>query len=91
VNERESSSSVQHVSAKEHALRNERKQKELQGLQDGAITEEQREEWKARNRKAAQDAKAKGPDKEPLAVKRPRSIRVASLEELPASFTAAKS
>ncbi len=65
--------------------------KELQDLQDGAITEEQREEWKARNLKAAQDEKAKVLDKEPPAARPPRSVRVASLEELPASFTAAKS
>ncbi len=56
-----------HVSAKEHALSNERKQRELQDLQDGVITEEQRKEWKARNLKAAQDEKAKGPDTEPPA------------------------
>jgi hypothetical protein len=87
----ESSSSVAYVSAEEHALSNERKRKELQDLQGGAITEEQREEWKARNRKAAQDVKAKVPDKEPPATRPPRSIRVASLQELPASFTAAKS
>jgi hypothetical protein len=87
----ESSSSVAYVSAEEHALSNERKRKELQDLQGGAITEEQREEWKARNRKAARDAKAKGPDKELSAVKPPRNVRVASLKELPASFTAAKS
>ncbi len=92
ANGRESSSSVQHIWARKHALSNERKQKELQDLQDGAITEEQMEEWKARNNlKATQDEKAKVPDKEPLAARPPRSIRVASLEELPASFTAAKS
>jgi hypothetical protein len=48
LNAKESSSSVQHESAKEHALSNERKQKELQHLQDGEITEEQRKEWKVR-------------------------------------------
>jgi hypothetical protein len=40
----ESSSSVQHVSVEEHALSNERRRKELQDLQGGTITEEQREE-----------------------------------------------
>jgi hypothetical protein len=43
------------------------------------------------NLKAVQDKKAKIPDKEPPVAKPPRSIRVASLEEMPASFTAAKS
>jgi hypothetical protein len=66
-NERESSSSVQHGSAKEHALSNERKQKELQDLQDGVITEEQRKEWKARRLKAAQDENSKCLVKEPPA------------------------
>ncbi len=43
LNAKESSSSVQHVSVKEHALSNERKQKELKDhLQDGVITEVQR-------------------------------------------------
>jgi hypothetical protein len=88
---KESSSSVAHASAEEHTLSNERKHKELQDLQGGAITEGHREEWKARSLKAAQDKKAKVLDKEPPAAKSPRSIRFASLEEMPASFTAAKS
>jgi hypothetical protein len=53
----ESSSSVAHASADEHALSNERKRKELQDLQGGAITEEHREEWKAKNLKAVQTRK----------------------------------
>jgi hypothetical protein len=40
----ESSSSMMHASAKEHALSNERKRKELQDLQGGPITEKLREE-----------------------------------------------
>jgi hypothetical protein len=88
----QSSSSVAHASAKEHALSNERRSKELQDLQGGAITERHREEWKAMNLKAAQDLKTKDPDnKGPSVVKPPRNIRVASLEEMPASFTAPKS
>jgi hypothetical protein len=43
------------------------------------------------NLKAAQDKKAKIPDKEPPVARPPRSTRVASLEEMPTSFTAAKS
>jgi hypothetical protein len=35
----ESSSSVAHASASEHVLSNERKQKELQELQDGKVSE----------------------------------------------------
>jgi hypothetical protein len=80
-----------HTSAEEHTLSNERKRKELQEIQGAAISGEHREEWKAMNLKAAQDKKAKIPDKEPPFAKPPRSIRVASLEEMPASFTAAKS
>jgi hypothetical protein len=87
----ESSSSVAHSSAEEHALSNERKRKELQDLQGGAITERSREEWKAMNLKAAQDMKAQDPDEEPPVAKPPRNIRVASLEEMPGPFTAAKS
>jgi hypothetical protein len=48
-----SSSSLAHASAEEHTLSNERKRKELQDLQGGAITGEYREEWKAMNLKAA--------------------------------------
>ncbi len=91
LNAKESSSSVQHESAKEHALSNERKQKELQDLQDVVITEEQRKEWKARKLKAAQDENAKCLVKEPPATRPPRSTRVASLDDLPLSFTAEKS
>ncbi len=87
----ESSSSVQHESAKEHALSNERKQKELQDLQDGVITEEQRKEWKARKLKAAKDENVKCLAKEPPATRPPRSTRVASLDDLLLSFTAEKS
>ncbi len=87
---KESASSGVHASAEEHALSNERRRKELQDLQGGAITEEHREEWKAKNLKAEQDKKAKGPDIEPPATQPARNIRVASLEELPASFTASK-
>ncbi len=87
----QSSSSVAHASAEEHALSNERRSKELQDLQGGAITEMHRGEWKAMNLKAAQDVKTKDPDKEPSVAKPPRNIRVASLEEMPAAFTAPKS
>jgi hypothetical protein len=83
----ESSSAGAYTSAEEHALSNKRKCKELQELQGGAISGERREKWKAMNLKAAQDKKAKIPDNEPPVAKPPRSIRVASLEEMPASFT----
>jgi hypothetical protein len=88
---KESSSSVQYESVKEHALSNERKQKELQDLQDGEITEEQRKESKARRLKAAQDENAKCLVKKPPATRPPRSTRVASLDDLPLSFAAEKS
>ncbi len=74
--------------AEEHTLSNERKCKELQDLQTGAITGEHREEWKVMNLKAVQDKKAKVPDKEPPVAKPAGST---SLDEMPASFTAAKS
>jgi hypothetical protein len=82
---------VAHVSAEEHALSNERKRKELQDLQGGPITERHREEWKAKNLKAAQGKKDKEPEDEPSMARPPRNLRVASLEEMPASFTAPKS
>ncbi len=87
----ESSSSVAHASADEHALNNERKRKELQDLQGGPITERRREEWEAMNLKGAQGKKGKEPDEEPSVARPPRNLRVASLEELPGSFTAPKS
>jgi hypothetical protein len=90
VNQKSSSSGA-YASAEEHALSDERKRKELQELQGGAITERHREEWKAMNLKAAQDMKAKDPDNGPSEAKPPRSTRVTSLEEMPASFTASKS
>jgi hypothetical protein len=90
LNAVESSSSVEHASAREHALSNERKQKELQDLQDGKVSEEQRKEWKAMRLKAAQEENAKCLIKEPPP-RGPRSIRVASLDDLPLSFTAEKS
>jgi hypothetical protein len=87
----ESSSSVAHVSADEHALSNERKRKQLQDLQGGPITERHREKWKAMNLKEAQGKKDKEPEDEPLMARPPRNLRVASLEELPGSFAAPKS
>jgi hypothetical protein len=87
----QSSSSVAYASADEHALSNERKRKELQDLQGGPITERRREEWKAMNLKAAQGKKDKEPVEEPSVARPPRNLRVASLEELPGSFTAPKS
>ncbi len=80
-----------HESADEHALSNERKRKELQDLQGGPITEKHRDEWKAVNQKAAQGKKDKEPKDEPSMARPPRNLRVASLEEMPASFTAPKS
>jgi hypothetical protein len=87
----ESSSSVTHTSAEEHALNNERKHKELQDLQGAPITEKHRSEWKALNQKAAQGKKDKEPEDETSRKRPPRNLRVASLEEMPASFTAPKS
>ncbi len=87
----ESSSSVTHVSAEERASSNERKHKELQDLQGGPITEKHRDEWKALNQKAAQGKKGKEPEDEASRTRPPRNLRVASLEEMPASFTAPKS
>jgi hypothetical protein len=87
----ESSSSVLHEYTDEHALSNERKRKELQDLQGEPITEKHRDEWKALNQKAAQGKKGKEPEDEPSMARPPRSLRVASLEEMPASFTAPKS
>ena len=80
-----------HVAADEHASSNERKHKELRDLQGGRITERHREEWKVMNQKAAQGKRDKEPDDEPSVARSPRSLRVASLEELPGSFTAPKS
>jgi hypothetical protein len=87
----ESSSSEVHESADEPALINERKRKELQDLEGGPITEKHRDEWKTMNLKAAQGKKGKEPEDEPSMARPPRSLRVASLEEMPASFTAPKS
>jgi hypothetical protein len=57
----ESSSSVEHASASEHVLSNERKQKELQDLQDGKVSEELRKEWGAKRSKATLEERgAKG-------------------------------
>jgi hypothetical protein len=84
---KESSSSVLHASVEEHASSNERKRKELQDLQGAPINEKRRDEWKALNQKAAQGKK----DNEPLKPRPPRSLRVSSLDEMPASFTAPKS
>jgi hypothetical protein len=86
----ESSSSVTHVSAEEHASSNERKHKELQDLQGGPITEKHRDEWKALNQKAAQGKKDKEPEEGPSKTRPPRNLRVASLEEMPGSFTTPK-
>jgi hypothetical protein len=56
----ESSSSMTHASAEEHASSNERKRKELQDLQGGPISERHREEeWKAMSLKAVQGKKGK--------------------------------
>jgi hypothetical protein len=86
----ESSSSVTHASAEEHALSNERKHKELQDLQGGPITEKQRDEWIALNQKAAQGKKDKEPEDKASKTRPSRNLRVASLEEMPGSFTTPK-
>jgi hypothetical protein len=78
-------------SAEEHASSNERKHKELQDLQGAPITEKHKGEWKALNQKAAQGKKGKEPEDEASRTRPPRNLRVASLEEMPASFTAPKS
>jgi hypothetical protein len=87
----ESSSSVWQEFADEHALSNERKRKELQDLRGELITEKHRGEWKAMNQKAAQGKKDKEPEDEASRARPPRNLRVASIEELPGSFTAPKS
>jgi hypothetical protein len=76
------SSSIEHASASEHTLSNIRKQNELQDLQDAEGKEERRKEWKARRLKAAQEENAKCIIKEPPP-RGPRSLRVASLDDLP--------
>ncbi len=71
-------------------LSNERKQKELQDLQDGRVSEELRKEWGAKKSKATlEECDAKGGMGEAPA-RPPRNPRVNSLEELPPSFTAEK-
>ncbi len=86
----ESSTSVEYASASEHALSNERKQKELQDLQEGKVSEDWQKEWRAKKLKAVQDEKnAKGGITDaPLRVQ--RNPRVSLLDELPLSFTAKK-
>ena len=86
----ESSSSATHVSAEEHASSNERKRKELLDLQGGPISEKLRDEWKASNQKAALGKKDKEPEAGPSGARPPRNLRVASLDEMPASFSAPK-
>jgi hypothetical protein len=53
-----SSSSIVHASASEHALSNERKHKELQDLQDGKVSQEWRDEWRAKKSKAVLEERA---------------------------------
>ncbi len=86
----ESSASVEHTSANEHALSNAQKQKELQDMQEGKDTEDWKKEWRAKRLKAAQkEENARCCIKEPPP-RGPRSLRVASLDHLPPSFTAEK-
>ena len=63
-------------------LSNERKQKELQDLQDGKVSEEWRKEWRAKKSKAVlEERDAKGGISE-VPAKPARNLRVSSLEEL---------
>jgi hypothetical protein len=86
----ESSASAEYASASEHALSNEQKQKELQDLQDGKVSEEWREEWRTKKLKAVQEERAANGGISEVPVRVPRNPRVSSLEELPPSFTAEK-
>jgi hypothetical protein len=80
------------ASASDHMLSNERKQKELQDLQEGKVSEEWewKEEWRAKKLKAVLEERATMGGIGEVPVKVPRNSRVSSLEELPPSFTAEK-
>jgi hypothetical protein len=71
-------------------LSNERKQKELQDLLDGKVSEEWRGEWRAKRLKAVLEERAAKVGISEVPVKVPRNPRVSSLGELPPSFTAEK-
>ncbi len=74
-----SSASVEHASASEHALSNVQKLRELQ----------ERQELRAEGKTTEREGGTKALIKEPPA-KGPRSLRVGSLKDLPASFIAQK-